>query len=88
MIGHTFGFCPWNQKLENFVSPNEWSHFRVLSIESNVRKLCIAESFTLGVEGLRQFIANMQRLLDYILFTLANARRFHASVGDPREWKG
>ena len=19
--GHTLGFCPWNQKLENFVSP-------------------------------------------------------------------
>ena len=21
MNGHTLGFCPWNQKLENFVSP-------------------------------------------------------------------
>ena len=30
---------------------NEWSHFRVLSIESNVRKLCITQAFTLGVKG-------------------------------------
>ena len=21
MNGHTLGFCPWNQKLENFVTP-------------------------------------------------------------------
>ena len=31
---------------------NEWSHFRVLSIESEVRKLCIMQGFTLGVKGL------------------------------------
>ena len=31
---------------------NEWSHFKVLSIESKVRKLCITQGFTLGVKGL------------------------------------
>ena len=31
---------------------NELSHFRVLSIESKVRKLCITQGFTLGVKML------------------------------------
>ena len=31
---------------------NEWSHFRVLYMESKVRKLCITQGFTLGVKGL------------------------------------
>ena len=31
---------------------NEWAHFRVLTIESKVRKLCITQGFTLGVRGL------------------------------------
>ena len=30
---------------------NEWLHFRVLSIESKVRKLCITQGFILGVKG-------------------------------------
>ena len=34
---------------------NEWSHFRVLSIESKLRKLCITHGFTLGVKGLNVF---------------------------------
>ena len=33
---------------------NEWSHFRGLSIESKVRKLCITQGFTLGVKGLKK----------------------------------
>ena len=33
--------------------PNEWLHFRVLSIESKLRKLCIAKDFTLGAKGLK-----------------------------------
>ena len=31
---------------------NEWSHFRILSLESKLRKLCITQGFTLGVKGL------------------------------------
>ena len=31
---------------------NEWSHFRVLSIESKVRKLCINQGFTVEVKEL------------------------------------
>ena len=38
-------------KITNWVS-NEWLHLRVLCIESKVRKLCITQSFILGVEGL------------------------------------
>ena len=30
---------------------NEWLHFRVLSVEAKVRKLCITQCFTLGVRG-------------------------------------
>ena len=38
---------------------NDWSHYRVLSIESNVRKLYITQGFTLGVKAL---INNIQQL--------------------------
>ena len=31
---------------------NEWSHLRVLYMESKVRKLCITQGFTLGTKGL------------------------------------
>ena len=32
---------------------HEWSHFRVLYMESKVRELCITQGFTLGVKELR-----------------------------------
>ena len=43
---------------------NEWSHFRVLSIESKVRKLCITQRFTLGVKWLmnNQSVTGAKRL--------------------------
>ena len=36
---------------------NEWSHLRVLSIESNVRRLYITQGFTLGGKGLTLVIS-------------------------------
>ena len=38
---------------KNFAQPfcNEWSHFRRLSIDSKVRKLCFTQGLTLGVKG-------------------------------------
>ena len=41
-------------KLQTQQLSNEWSHFRVLYMESKVRKLCITQGFTLGVKGLKK----------------------------------
>ena len=43
---------------------NELSHFRVLSIESKVRKLCITQGFTLGVKALN-FVIEMASQIAY-----------------------
>ena len=32
---------------------NEWSHIRVLSMESKVRKVCVTQGFILGMKGFR-----------------------------------
>ena len=48
-------YKPANTTLQQSIAQqlsNEWSHFRVLSNESKVRKLCITQGFTLGVKGL------------------------------------
>ena len=46
-IDKSFKIRNW-VKLKNKQPSNEWSHFRVLSIESKVRKLCSTQGFTLG----------------------------------------
>ena len=42
---------------------NEWLHFRVLSMESIVRKLCITQGFTPGLKGLSFFFSLNDREL-------------------------
>ena len=56
---------------------NEWSHFRVLPIESKVRKLCMTQCFTLGVKGLMVLVKTMQAMMYYIVNSQADkyARR-------------
>ena len=67
------------QHLSKLLLSNERSHFRVLSIEPKVRKLCAIQGFTLGVNGLMRCVC-FCRMPDLLLTILHSGSQLQCSI--------